>query len=198
MLPARVPSSRTPRTLVGRDRLAAERCVAAGSEAGGGGAVGDRQDARRPFGGDRRAEQAGWTWTPSQINLRGDFVGLQHGAGEARRAMVQRRHAVEQMRRVPRAGGDRRERLFVGRRRVAERHAVSARREPANEIETAVELGRQRHDADVGRRARDLGEHVGRREYRSRRRSARAATRTESIGAAAAGRPRGCAPRIPG
>ena len=83
-------------------------------------------------------------------DFRRDFVGLQHRAGQPGRAMAERRHAVEEMRRVARAGGDRRERLLVGGRGVAERDAMPARDEPANEIEAAVELRRERHDADVG------------------------------------------------
>ena len=42
----------------------------------------------------------------------------------------ERRHPVEEVRRVAGAGGDRVERLVVGRARMTERHPVPARREP--------------------------------------------------------------------
>ena len=93
-------------------------------------------------------------------DLRGDIVGLQHRAGEARCAMMERRHAVEEMRGLPRARRHRRDRFLVGRARVPERHAMAARGEQPHQIQTALELGRQRDDADVGRRALDLGEDV--------------------------------------
>ena len=94
-------------------------------------------------------------------DFRGDFVGLQHGADQTRRAMAERRHPVEEVRGLARAGVDRGERFFVGRTRMAQRHAMPARRQPAHQIEAAVQLRRERHDADVRRRALDLGEDVG-------------------------------------
>jgi len=94
-------------------------------------------------------------------DFRRDLLGLQHGAGEAGRAVAERRHAVEEMRRVARAGGDRLERLLVGRAGVAERHPMPARGEPAHEIESAVQLRRDRHDSNVRRCALDLLEDVG-------------------------------------
>ena len=94
-------------------------------------------------------------------DFRGDFVGLQHGAHQPWCAMTQRRHAIEEMRRVPRACLDRRERFVVGRARVAERHAMPTRHEPPYQIKPAIELRRHRDDPDVGRGALDLGEDVG-------------------------------------
>ncbi len=130
--------------------------------------------------------------------LRGDFVGLQNRAGEAGRAMVERRHAVEQMRRLAGAGGDCRERFLVGRRRMTERHAMSARRSHATRSSAAVELRRERDDADVGRRALDLAQST----VRSRRicvfRIGLQPPRLNASRAAAAGRRAAARRRIPG
>ena len=52
-------------------------------------------------------------------------IVLEHGAGQAGRAVADRRHAVEQMRGVARAGGDALERLLVGRAGMSERHSMS-------------------------------------------------------------------------
>ena len=86
------------------------------------------------------------------------LVVLEHGAGQAGRAMAERRHAIEEVRRVTRAGADALERLFVRRAGMSERHVMPVRGERANERQRAVELRRNRHDADVGPRRRDLGE----------------------------------------
>ena len=88
----------------------------------------------------------------------GDLLGLEHRPSEARRAMVDRRHPVEQMRRLSGPGRDGRGRLLERRRRMPQRDAMAAPGEPANQLEAAIQLRRQRDDADVGRRAFDLGE----------------------------------------
>ena len=43
---------------------------------------------------------------------------------------------------------------------MTERHAMPARREPPDQIETAIQLGCKRHDADIWRRAFYLREYV--------------------------------------
>ena len=88
------------------------------------------------------------------------LVALEHRAGETRRAMADRRHAIEEMRRLPRAGANAVDRLVVGRARVSERHVMPVRDEIANQIDRAVELGRDRDDADVRARRGDFGEDV--------------------------------------
>ena len=94
-------------------------------------------------------------------DLRGDFVGLEHGAGKARRPMAEGRHAVEKVGGVPRPRGYGRERFVVGGRRVTERYAVPARRQPPHEIQAAVQFRGDGHDPDVGRRPLDLAKDVG-------------------------------------
>ena len=100
-----------------------------------------------------------------------DFVGLEDGACKSWRAMLERRHAIEQMCRLPRAGGNCRERFLVRRVRMPERHVVAARRQPAHEIQPSIELRRDRHDSDVRRRALDLAEDVAGIEIVARRRT---------------------------
>ncbi len=85
-------------------------------------------------------------------------VVLEHGAGQPGGTMADGRHAIEQMRRVPGAGVDALERLFVRRARVAERHAMAVRGERADQSERAVDLGRDGDDPDVGPRRRNLVE----------------------------------------
>ena len=94
-------------------------------------------------------------------DFRGDLLALQHGSSKARRAMTDRRHAVEQVRRLPRAGTNGCERFLVGGARVSQRDVMSACDEPSNQVEATRELRRQCHDPDVGRRPLDLGEDVG-------------------------------------
>ena len=93
-------------------------------------------------------------------DFRRDLPGLQHGAGQTRRAMIERRHAVEEMRRLPCARCDRRGRLFEARARMPERDAVAARGQPANQLQPALQLRRERDDPDVRRPAFDLAQDV--------------------------------------
>ena len=90
-------------------------------------------------------------------DFRRDFFALQDGAGQARCAMSERRHAVEQMRRMLRAGRDRLRPASYVAAGVPQRHPRSMGRDPSNQIEAALELGSQRDDADVGARAFDFG-----------------------------------------
>ena len=136
------------------------RRAAAGRQAGGGRAVGDRQHARRALGRHRRSHHRRMDVKAVADDLGRDFLGLKDGAGQPGRAVAEGRHAIEQMCRLTRAGRDRRERLVVGRRRMAERHAVAARRQPSDQVDPAVELRRERDDADVGCGALDLAKDI--------------------------------------
>ena len=97
---------------------------------------------------------------PVADHLGRDFVGLQNCSCESGRAMVKRRHAIEQMRRLPRAGGDAGERLLEGRARVSEGYIVASRCEPSDQIEAAIKLGSDGHDADVWSRALDFAKDI--------------------------------------
>ena len=68
------------------------------------------------------------------------LLGFEHRARHARRTVRHRRHAIEEMRRVRDAGVDRGARLLVGGPAVANRDAMAASRQLANEIEAAVQL----------------------------------------------------------
>lgn len=96
--------------------------------------------------------------------LRRDLVGLQDRADQAGRPVPERRHPIEEMRGLPRPGLNRREPFLVARARVPQRHATPARDQPPHQVEAAIQLGGERHDADVRRGALDLGKDVGRRE----------------------------------
>ena len=91
-----------------------------------------------------------------------DLVGSSTAPASPGRAMRQRRHPIEEMRRVPRAGANACQRLLVGRAGMPERHAMAVRDEIANEVERAVELRRHRDDADVGSRGSDFVEDLRR------------------------------------
>ena len=87
-------------------------------------------------------------------------VARQHGAGEAGLTMAERRHPIEQMRRLPRARVDRRARLRQRRARMPERHTTAARHEVRDQIERALQFGRERDDADAVAGGVDLGNDV--------------------------------------
>src|SRR5206468_10400440 len=99
----------------------------------------------------------------------GDVIGLQNRSRQSRSAVVERRHAIEKMRRLARAGGNRGQRFVVRRVRMTERDAMASRGEPADQIEPAVELWRDGDNADVGRGALELAEDVGGGEVAARR-----------------------------
>ena len=82
------------------------------------------------------------------------IVVLEDSAGQARGAVPERRHAIEEVRRVPRAGVDAGERLLVRGAGMPERYVVPEATERANERQRAIDLRRNRDDADVrsGRR----------------------------------------------
>ncbi len=161
VLPAIVPSWQQRGPVAGDDRHAAQTRAGARRQSGGGGCVGDRHHPGRPLGGNRRAHHRGVHVYAVADDFRGDFLRLQHGPGKPGCSVRHGRHAIEQVRGLPGTGGDRSRGLIERRGRVAERHAVATLGEPANQVETAVQLRRERDDAHVGRRARDLGEDVG-------------------------------------
>ena len=143
----------------GGDRLAAKRGSAAGGKAGRGGPISDGEDARRALCGNRGSDE-GWMHVRAVADDFGsDFFRLKNRAGQTGRAMVQRWHPVEEMRCVTSAGGNSSQRFVVGRTGVAERHAMTARGQPLDELETAVKFGRHGDDADIGSRALDLSEY---------------------------------------
>src|SRR5262249_9449734 len=92
--------------------------------------------------------------------LRSNFFRFQDGPRQAGCAMVDSRHAIEQVGGTSCARSDGRTRLLVSGRRVAKGHLMATRREPANQLEAAVQLRRERHDSNIGRRALDLTEDI--------------------------------------
>jgi hypothetical protein len=95
--------------------LTAERCARANRQAGGGGGIGDGHDACRMLGGNRGVHQRRMDVDAVADDLGDDLVGLQHRAGEAGRTMTERRHFIEEVRRLTGAGSDRGQRLVVRR-----------------------------------------------------------------------------------
>src|SRR5207237_6128101 len=59
------------------------------------------------------------------------------------------RHAIEQMRRVARAGVDGGSSLIEIRARMSERHAMTGANEGRNEVEHPLDLRRHGNDADI-------------------------------------------------
>ena len=98
---------------------------------------------RAPFGAHGQAAHGRVHVVAVADQLRGHVLARQHGARQSGRAMRQRRHAVEEMRGVPRAGVEGGHRLIEVGAGVAERHAVAGGAQRAHQIETALELGRQ-------------------------------------------------------
>lgn len=76
-------------------------------------------------------------------------------------AVVHRRHPIEQMRRLTRAGGDRREGFVVTCAGMSERHAVAALDQVRDELEATLEFWSERNDTDVWRRPLDLAQDIG-------------------------------------
>ncbi len=90
-----------------------------------------------------------------------DIGALDYCAGQARFAMVQRRHPVEEMRGLRGARSNGGHRLCVGRAGVPERDTDAERPQPGDEFQCAVDLRRERHDADVSGMALDDRGQVG-------------------------------------
>ena len=115
-------------------------------------------------------------------DLGGHLVVLEHGARQSWSAVADRRHAIEEMRGLPRAGVDALERLLVRRAGVPERHAMAVRGERADERDRALELGRDGDDPDIGPRRRDLVENRLPGKIAFDRRTPRAAADTRAVG----------------
>ena len=140
-----------------------------------------------PLGADRRRRDRRMHVVAVADDLRRHGVLGQHGAGQPGRAVRHRRHPVEQVRGVARAGGDAGQRLLVGRGRVAERHAMAGGDQRLGQIEAAVELDGHRDDADVAPVRLDHPQHVGARVGRAVARLGQRQTVAARIAAAGAG-----------
>ena len=109
-----------------------------------------------PFRGDRDADDGGMDVMAVADELGGDVVAREDRADQPGIAMRHRPHAIEQMRRVT---WRRRRSPPAPPRTIAPEWPsdtrMPARDERADEIEPAIELGRERDDADVGAVALD-------------------------------------------
>ena len=81
--------------------------------------------------------------------LRSHVLALENRGREPRRAVVERRHAIEKMRRMAGAGVDALQRLFVGGAGVPQRDVDARAASSTDQIEGAVDLRRDGHDPDV-------------------------------------------------
>ena len=75
--------------------------------------------------------------------------------------MAERRHAIEQVRRMPRACCDGRQCFVIRGSRVTKRDTMAPRQQPRDEIETTVQLRRKGHDADIGCSPLDFNQDAG-------------------------------------
>src|SRR4030095_14012610 len=117
---------------------------------------------------------------PVADGRRRDRFALEHRSREARLAMIERWHAIKQVRGMPRAGIDAFECFFVRRSSVPERNPDSLRGELSDQIDGAVDLWRDRHDPDVTWCGVDFAENFRAREaafHRDVRRKAQALER---------------------
>jgi hypothetical protein len=78
--------------------------------------------------------------------LRRHVVAFEDGRSETGYAVANRCHAIEQVRRLPGAGFDPCDRLFVSGARVPERNVMTVSHQHSDEVERAVNLGRDGHD----------------------------------------------------
>ena len=118
------------------------RAVAPTRQAGAGRGVGDGDDAGaalRLHGQPHHRRHARGEPSPITSQVTSGPASSTR-AGQARRAMRQRRHAVEQVRGVARPGGNRRHALLVGGRRMPERHAVAGPGQPPHQVEAAGQV----------------------------------------------------------
>ena len=150
VLPARVWSSRNDAwsvTVIVRPPSRARR---ARGQAGAGGPVGDGHDAIGAFRGDGHPQHAGMDVVAVAHQLSGNLDRLQDRPGKTRLAMPHRRHAIEEMRGLLRAGVDRGLALIETRRGMAQGHDAPDPGQIADQFETAVYLRRKGHDSHVG------------------------------------------------
>ena len=108
MLPARVPSASTAQRSVTRIGWSPSTLVAPTRQPGAGGRVGDRQHAVDALGAHRHPHHRRMHVEAVADHLARDRVVGEHRAGQPGRPVRQRRHPVEQMRGMARAGVDRR------------------------------------------------------------------------------------------
>ena len=161
VLPASVPSSRKaasrPTVMVW---LPSGTFVPTGRP-GAAGAVGDRHRAVRTKGRDDRPRDDVVHVVAVAHELGPDGRAVDDGADESRRAVRERRHAIEDVRGVPASGVDAGQPLLVRRGGMPERHDVSRVGERPHQLHAAVHLGRHRDDAHLGPRLCDLVEESG-------------------------------------
>ncbi len=94
-------------------------------------------------------------------DLGGNEIALEDRPHQPGLTMPEWRHAIEQVRGVPRARGNPLAGLRVGGARMPERHAVAVVGQVGDEIEDAVDLGRDGDNPDVATGGGDLIEDVG-------------------------------------
>ena len=121
------------------DSAAAERRSRAPRQPGSRRAVGNGHEALGPLRRERQPHESRVDVHAVANHLGRNRLVLEDGAGEARRPMAHRRHAIEEVRRLPRAGFDSCDRLLVARARVTERDSKSRADEIGDEIDRAVE-----------------------------------------------------------
>ena len=165
-----------------------ERRDGAHGQARRGRAVGDRGDAFRAPGADGQGDRAGMHVHAVDDHFAGHLRGAEHGAGQARCPVRERRHAVEEVRRVPGAGIDTGPALFVGGAGMPERHAVAGGGQAGDEIQRVRQFRRQGDDAHRRRVRVDGGENRGageralvRERLAGQRRPAQAARRLRAL-----------------
>ncbi len=112
------------------------------------GVADQHQPVRRLEPGDERPERR------MDMDAVGDQLDVgrvveQGGHGDARRAVVDAAHGVEEVRRRSRAGREAAVRLLEGRRRMTERDGDAAIAEPADELGRARQLRRDRHQSEA-------------------------------------------------
>ena len=106
---------------------------------------------------------------PVANHFRRDFFALQDGPGQPWRPVLEERHPVEQVRRLARTRLHGRQPVVERAARVPDRDVMAVRHQPADQIESAIELRRDRDDADVRCGTFDFGNDVGRAEILVRR-----------------------------
>ena len=114
-------------------------------------------------------------WTCSRSGMISAYSAWASAAPQARVAVMQRRHRVEQVRETAGAVLERGHRVVVGRERMAELHAHAARGHLADDLDVAGDFRRERDDAD--RRDRQVLQH-----FVEHRRHGRVGLRAELAG----------------
>ena len=89
-----------------------------------------------------------------------DVIRFEDRARQPGRPMRRRHHAIEEMRRLARARANALEPLLVGRAGMAQRHVMTVRDETADQIDRAVQFGRDREDPHIRPRRVDFPQDV--------------------------------------